>query len=41
MKHINLANNKITKISGLDRMSNLTKLELNSNKIEEVSGLEN
>jgi len=41
LKYINLANNKITGISGLDRMTTLTKLELNSNQIEAVNGLEN
>ena len=41
LRHINLANNKISKISGLDRMNQLTKLELNSNQIETIEGLEN
>jgi len=41
LRHINLANNKINKISGLKKMKYLTKLELNNNNIDQIDGLEN
>lgn len=41
LKHINLSQNKISKITNLQKLVNLTKLELNNNDIEQVDGIEN
>ncbi|MBY9010734.1 MAG: leucine-rich repeat domain-containing protein [Candidatus Lokiarchaeota archaeon] len=38
--HLDLGNNRITKIEGLDRLENLKKLDLKNNYIEKIEGIE-
>jgi len=40
IEHLDLSNNRITKIKGLDRLENLKKLILKNNYIEKIEGIE-